>query len=86
LNAHPLAPRLAPASQNPGAPPPSAAVHLTPLGAGVVARATVVIGKEKEMKRIRFALVMSMTLMILVLGSGLAQALPLLKPNWKPNW
>ena len=38
------------------------------------------------MKRIRFALIATMTLMILVLGSGLAQALPILSPKWKPNW
>ena len=78
MNRHPLAPRLVPRQPNPGAPPPSAAVHLTPC--------PVREPKEEKVKTIRFAIVMTMTLMILALGSGLAQALPILRPNWKPNW
>ena len=38
------------------------------------------------MKRVRFAMVAMTTLAILVLGSGIAQALPVLRPNWRPNW
>ena len=37
------------------------------------------------MNKIRTALIATMTLMILVFGSGLAQALPIVK-KLKPNW
>jgi hypothetical protein len=39
-------------------------------------------GKERFMKKIRTALVAISTLALVVLGSGIAEALPRLKPNW----
>lgn len=39
------------------------------------------------MKRVRTALIAISTLAILVLGSGIAQALPQLHPSWlHPSW
>ena len=38
------------------------------------------------MSKFRYAFVAVTTLMVLALGSGLAQALPILSPKWKPNW
>jgi hypothetical protein len=41
-----------------------------------------IAGKERFMKKIRTALVAISTLALVVLASGIAEALPRLRPNW----
>ena len=55
---------------------------LCEIGVAVFQVRHVHAGKERFMKKIRTALVAISTLAIVVLGSGIAQALPRLKPNW----
>ena len=89
----PHAPRWSPANSSPGAPPSSRRCTLIEEGGATPEdlseiRETVfqvrhaLAGKESFMKKIRSALVAISTLALVVLSSGIAEALPRLKPNW----